>query len=163
MTTATPTQVQPESEEAKLVIDHLIRSYWMEIETVQNYLAHSVNLDGVRAKRIKEALAEDIEEELGHAKKLADRIHVLGGIVPGSESFSADQHGLQPPSRSDDVISVINGVISAESDAINQYRKIIELTDGKDWVTQDLCIALQADEEKHRREFQGYLTEYEAG
>ena len=44
----------------------------MEIETVMSYMAASVNLDGVRAQEIKESLAEDVEEELGHAKGFAD-------------------------------------------------------------------------------------------
>jgi hypothetical protein len=29
----------------------LIKAYWMELETVTNYLANSVNLDGVRAEK----------------------------------------------------------------------------------------------------------------
>ena len=33
--------------------------------------------------------------------------------------------------------------------------------DGIDYVTQDLCITLLADEEQHRREFRGFLMEYE--
>lgn len=160
MTTVARSAKPEVDRQTQSVIDELVKSYWMEIETVQNYLANSVNLDGVRAKRIKEALSEDIEEELGHARQLADRIHVLGGIVPGSEAFTAEQHALQPPEKSDDVVAVIRGVIEAETGAIEQYKKIVKMTDGSDFVTQDLCIDLQAEEEKHRREFQGYLAEY---
>ena len=67
------------------VVELLQKAYWMEIETVMSYLAASVNLDGVRAQEIKESLAEDIEEELGHAKQFAARIKELYGVVPGSE------------------------------------------------------------------------------
>ena len=35
------------------IIQMLTRAYWMEIETVMNYIANSVNLDGVRAEEIK--------------------------------------------------------------------------------------------------------------
>ena len=37
----------------KSIIDELIKSYFMELETVVNYLANRVNLDGVRAEEIK--------------------------------------------------------------------------------------------------------------
>ena len=49
------------------IIDLLTTAYNMEIETVTNYLANSVNLDGVRAEEIKKSLAADITEEVGHA------------------------------------------------------------------------------------------------
>lgn len=148
-------------EKTASIIAALTASYWMEMETVQNYLANSENLDGVRAEEIKKSLATDILEELGHAQKLAKRIRVLGGRIPGSMEFKASQNGLQPPECSTDVTTVIKGVIEAEDGAIRQYRKIIELCDGYDYATQDMCITLMENEESHRREFGGFLKEYE--
>lgn len=142
------------------IIDGLIDAYWKEIETVQNYIAVSSNLDGVDADPIKKALASDIGEELGHAQQLANRIRVLGGVVPGSMQFKAVQKTLQPPKDSTDVLAVIKGVIDAEEDGIAGYNKIIRLCDGVDFGTQDLCIALLTDEEDHRREFVGFLKQY---
>ena len=46
------------------IINELRKSYAMELETVENYLANSIDLDGVRAEEIKKALLRDIEEEL---------------------------------------------------------------------------------------------------
>src|SRR5436190_10700578 len=107
------------------IINELRKSYAAELETVQNYLANSIDLDGVRAEEIKKSLAADIQEELGHATMLAKRIKVLGGRVPGSFDLERDQKSLQPPDDSTDLISVIKGVIAAEETAINQYEKII--------------------------------------
>ncbi len=143
------------------IIDLLIKSYNSEIETVMNYLANSVNLEGVRAEHIKESLSADITEELGHAQKLARRIHTLGGIVPASQSLAWKQNDLQERAETTDVVSVIRGVIKAEEDAIAGYNEIIRETDGKDFVTQDLAIELLSDEEDHRREFLGFLKEYD--
>ena len=145
----------------KKIIKELKVAYWMEIETVMSYIANSINLDGVRAEEIKKSLAADVQEELGHAQTLARRIKTIGGEVPGSKDFSASQDELQPSSDHTDVVSVIKGVIAAEEAAIKQYNKLIKLCDGEDYVTQDLCIASLADEEDHRRDFVGYLTEYE--
>jgi bacterioferritin len=133
----------------------------MELETVLNYLANSVNLDGVRAEEIKKSLSADVQAELTHASQIANRIKTIDGRVPGSFQFKAGQTSLQPPADTTDVVTVIKGVIDAENAAIAQYEKIIRLCDGYDYVTQDMCITLLADEQHHRREFIGFLKEYE--
>jgi len=143
------------------IVELLTKAYWMEIETVMSYLAASTNLDGVRAQEIRESLAEDVEEELGHAKEFAARIKELYGVVPGSEGFSAEQSFLQPPEEQVDVVHVIRGVIKAETGAIEHYTRIVEVTDGVDPVTQDMVIAILRDEQGHRRLFEGFLREYE--
>lgn len=144
------------------IVRELQVSYWMEIETVMNYISCSVNLDGVRAEEIKNSLAADVTAELGHAQTLARRIKTLGGVVPGSLAFRAGQKELQPPAKLTDVVAIIKGVIAAENGAIAQYNKLIKLCDGVDYVTQDLCIQALGDEEEHRREFMGFLAEYES-
>ena len=152
-----------DEEKKQAIIAELTKAYWMELETVLNYLANSINLDGVRAEEIKKSLAADVTEEMLHATQLANRIKTVEGTIPGSEQFNAVQKTLQPPSDSTDVVAVIKGVIDAENAAIEQYGKIIRLCDGFDFVTQDLCITLLADEQQHRREFIGFLKEYEKG
>jgi bacterioferritin len=144
----------------KDIIAALTDAYWKELETVQNYLANSINLDGVRAEEIKKALATDVTEELSHAQQLAARIKVLGGRVPGSKDFRARQKSLQPPNDTTDVICVIEGVLEAEEDAINGYNKLAKMCDGRDFVTQDMVITLLADEEGHRQLFNSFLKEY---
>jgi bacterioferritin len=143
----------------KKIIDLLCASYNMEIETVINYIANSVNLDGIRAQHIKNALGADVAEELGHAQMLAKRIKTLGGAVPGSKALKWSQASLQPPSDPLDVISVIKGVIDAEKGAVEQYQKVIKAAGDDDPVTADLCTTLKADEEEHLRLFKGYLAE----
>ena len=143
------------------IIKELTRAYWLEVEATINYLAISVDLDGIRAEEIKKSLATDIQIEITHAQELAARIKEIDGRVPGSFDFKPEQASLQPPEDTTDVVAAIHGVIEAENVAIEQYNKIIRLCDGIDYVTQDLCIKLLADEEKHRREFRGFLKEYE--
>jgi bacterioferritin len=144
----------------KEIVKNLTISYWMEIETVMNYISNSINLDGVRAEEIKKSLQVDVAEEITHAQTLAKRIKELDGIVPSSMEFKAVQKYLQSPKDSTDVVSVIEGVIEAETGAIAQYNKIIKLCDGVDYVTQDLVIGLLAQEESHKIEFRGFLKEY---
>jgi bacterioferritin len=143
------------------IVDQLTVAYFMELETVMNYIANSVHLDGVRAEEIKKSLAADVTAEVGHAQLLAERIKTIGGRLIGSQGFKASQLSLQPPSDSTDVVAVIKGVIDAEDNACEQYTKIIKLCDGFDYVTQDMCITILGDEQQHRREFRGFLMEYE--
>jgi bacterioferritin len=141
------------------VIELLTQAYSMELETVMNYLANSTNLDGVRAEEIKKSLAADVNEEVLHAQQLARRIKQIGGLVPGSASVDIGNQ-IQPTDDTTDVVAVIKAVIAAEDAACEHYKKIIRATDGEDYVTQDLCIRLLADEEEHLVLFRGYLKEY---
>jgi bacterioferritin len=143
------------------IVDLLTQAYWMEMETVMSYLANASNLDGIRAEEIAEALDEDVNEELGHARAFARRIKELYGTPPGSMDFSASQTSLQPPADATDVATVIRGVIDAESGAIEHYNRIIEACDGVDWATQDMVIDILRDEEGHLRAFERYLREFE--
>jgi bacterioferritin len=150
------------AEEREQLIAMLTKAYWMELETVMSYITNSTNPDGVRAQEIIESLQKDVQEELGHAQQFATRIKELYGVVPGSMSFSPEQSYLQPPDQQTDIVHVIQGVIKAESGAIEHYNAIIEFTEGKDPVTNDMVVAILRDEEGHRRLFEGFLREYEA-
>ena len=150
------------AKQREQVIELLTKAYWMEIETVMSYIANSVNPDGVRAQEVKDSLAQDIQEELGHAQQFASRIKELYGVVPGSEAFASEQSFLQPPDEQVDIVHVIKGVIEAEQGAIEHYSRIVEETDASDPVTQDMVIAILRDEQGHKRMFEGFLREYEA-
>jgi bacterioferritin len=145
----------------KEIIGLLTQAYWMELETVQNYIANSINPDGVRAEEIKKSLLADVTAELGHAQQFGHRIKQLYGRVPGSMDFRAEQRSLQPPADTTDIVAVIKGVIEAEQGAIDHYMKIIRACEGVDYVTQDMVTTILADEEGHLREFEGFLKEYE--
>jgi bacterioferritin len=143
------------------LIGLLQTAYWMEVETVMSYISNSINPDGVRAREVSEHIERDIMEEIGHAQQFGQRIKELYGVVPGSLEFKAAQTYLQPPEQQTDVVHVIRGVIAAETAAIEHYERIIEVCDGIDFVTQDMVITIQRDEQQHRRLFEGFLREYE--
>jgi len=149
------------TEKRQEIIALLKKAYFMELETVMSYITNSLNPDGVRAQEIVESLQKDIAEELDHAQQFARRIKELYGVVPGSMEFTPEQTYLQPPEHQTDIVHVIRGVIEAETGAIEHYNRIIEATDGIDWVTQDIAVTILHDEEGHRRLFEGYLREYE--
>ena len=146
-------------DDREQVVEMLKKAYWMEIETVMSYIANSVNPDGILAREIAESLDQDIQEELGHAQQFAARIKELYGVVPGSLEFSPEQTFLQPPSDQLDIAHVVDGVIAAESGAIEHYNAVIEFCAERDPVTEDMVIAVLRDEEGHRRLFEGFKRE----
>ncbi len=119
---ATFTSIGTESDavrrERREIVSLLEQAYWMELETVMSYVANSVNPDGVRARAVADALAGDVEEELAHARRFAERIKELDGLVPGSQAFVPEQTFLQPPAEQTDIVHVIKGVIEAERQAV---------------------------------------------
>lgn len=144
------------------VLELLEEAYFDELETIQNYIAHSENLQTVLGEELAEMFQEDVQEELGHAQDLAARIHTLGGQVPGSSEFTATQDSLQPPADSTDVLAVIDGAIEAERDAQETYRELIEEAgETGDYVTEDLAIRLLEDEETHESDLQDLRAEIE--
>ena len=150
------------ADRREAIVDLLKTAYFMELETVMNYVTNSINPDGVRAQEVKESVGEDIQEELGHAQQFAARIKELYGVVPGSLDFKASQDTLQPPDNQVDIVHVIKGVIDAEEGAIQHYTRIVEETEEVDPVTQDIVIEILHDEQGHKRMFEGFLREYEA-
>lgn len=152
---------EQQTTETTRSVELLTRAYLMEMETVANYLAASTNLEGIRAQEVARSLATDVDEELGHARRLAARLNQLRAVVPGSHELLREQDSLQPAAEPADVEGVIRGVLEAEDGAIAHYRELIEATDGVDWVTQDLAISILADEEGHRRLFEGFLRDFE--
>jgi 2',3'-cyclic-nucleotide 2'-phosphodiesterase (5'-nucleotidase family)/ferritin-like protein len=142
------------------ITELLKQPYSAELETVENYLANSVWLDGIGAREVSESLAEEVGEELGQATKLAHRLKQLGVCPPGSLSMERTQKSLQPPTDSTNVLSVVKGVLDAENNAIAHNRKLVKACGDTDCVTQDLAVEILADEEEHRCLFEGFLTQY---
>ena len=82
------------TEKREAIVELLKTAYFMELETVMNYVTNSINPDGVRAQEVKENIESDTQEELAHAQQVAARIKELYGTVPGSMDFKAVQEKL---------------------------------------------------------------------
>ena len=146
-----------ESDANDRLIELLQKARGDELETVINYQTNAIALAGIEAQEVADSLREDVQEELGHAEEIGERISQLGGQPRGSYSIEMTQESLQPPTESTDVLYVIDGVIEAESDAVSAYRNLIDAAEeADDPVTEDLAAELLADEESHLAEFKGF-------
>ena len=137
-------------DKARDVVNGLKKSYAMELESVQNYLANSIHLEGPAADRVKKMLENAVSSELQHARRLARRIKILGDRVPGSLELPRDQNYLQPPIDNRDSVTVIRGALTATDAAIAHHQAIIQITEDLDFVTQDLLIELLTEEQEQK-------------
>jgi bacterioferritin len=129
-----------ETRDNAKIIELRQAAYAAQLETVENYLANSVWLDGIGSREVSETLDADIIEELDHAKRLAHRLKQLGVCPPGSVQLLRTLKSLQSPLGSTDLRAVVEGVLEAERDAIACYEQIIRAYEGNDYVTQDIAI-----------------------
>ena len=141
------------------LVRKLTEAYWGEIETVRDYVWSSTNRDGMRAERIASSLREAIACHLDHAQRLAMRISRLHGPIPGPHDFSERLLSLRAPADPRDSVAVLTGLIEAETDAIERYRRIAAVAaDALDWVTEGLVAQLIRESEACRQLLQSDLT-----
>ena len=82
------------------IIEMLTLAYWMEIETVINYVA----TDQPRRRpcwwRLSRPSPTTSKRSSGHAPQVRRPVS-RSYVVPGSLGFHPEQHSLQPPRRAD--------------------------------------------------------------
>jgi bacterioferritin len=162
-TTGAPLGVE-EDDERRVIVELLIRAYWMEIETVTNYyLAASISQDGARAVAVRAALAQGIDDEVEHTRALGRRILELHGVLPGGHGLDGGSGAgeyPQAPDRPANVRAIIESMVATEMSAIRLYTRIVRATVGIDDDTNALARDILGDEQRHLRLFEGYLREY---
>lgn len=146
------------------VIRILKKAYTAELETVINYTALSVNLETFDGMDVAEDIRADIQEEVGHAQQLGDRLKMLGETAPMSmeEAFDFRQDGLNAIDSTTDVLGAIEGVMEAEQDAIDTYKELIGAAqDAGDYGTQNIAMTILVDEEQHYQEYKSLKRSFE--
>ena len=153
----------PVEDSGKAVAKKLVRAYQDEIETAMNYISAGTNIQrlGVKGHTVSESLLGDVDDEMGHAKILAGRLHALGYKVPCSSMFRVRQASLSCENHGN-LRAVAVAVIEAEDSAIALYKEIAALCDQTgDFATLDIVSEILVDEERHKREFEDFLNDLE--
>jgi len=115
---------------------------------------------GRQARPIAEALKETAMEELEHAEELATRIVQLGGrplTDPRQWFEKTNCTYVEPPQDPEDLDKIVRDTVEAERCAIEVYRKLAELTHGKDPVTYQLALHILKEELEHEDTFENLL------
>lgn len=132
------------------LIDGLNSDLAGEYQAVVMYAHYSAMLTGPYRKELRALFQAEIPDELGHAQFLADKIAVLGG-EPTTQP--------RPVPKADTPHAMLQNVLAAETQAINDYQQRIE--DAEAYGDVGLKVNLEnqlADETRHKEEVERILT-----
>ncbi|MHA2612010.1 MAG: ferritin-like domain-containing protein [bacterium JZ-2024 1] len=142
------------------VIGELQKAYSDEWLACYQYVVSAWRLAGLNAPEVAEELKKQGMQELEHAEELAKRILELGGepVLNPKDLLSTSGCGyITPPKNQADVEQVCRDVVQAERCAIAAYKKLADLTFGKDYVTHQLALHILAEEVAHEEMFENFL------
>lgn len=115
---------------------------------------------------MKEAVIAELDQhaadELNHATLLSARIIQLGGtpLLTPQEWYKMTNCGYDAPSDPF-VRTVVEQNVKGEQCAIAVYKKMMDLTEGKDMVTYNLALQIMQDEVEHEEDLQALLEDFD--
>lgn len=126
------------------------------------YWVGSLIVEGAMRADVQREFEEHANEELAHAKMLADRIIQLEGVpvLDPSLWFNLARCKYAAPLKND-VVSVLKQNIAAERCAVIRYEEIASYTNNIDYTTCDIAKRIMAEEEEHEQDLQDYLRDVE--
>jgi len=126
--------------------------YWIGAKVVKGPMKEAVIAE----------LVQHAADELRHADMLAMRIIQLGGtpVTKPADWYKHTNCGYAAP---DDpfVRAVLDQNIAGEQCAISTYRKLVNLTMGKDPVTYNIVLQILQDEVEHEEDLQAEREDLE--
>jgi bacterioferritin len=124
----------------QLVIDQLNKQLTLELTSMDQYLAHSKIYEDWGINKLHEKLSHEYEEELGHAKRLAERILFLEG--------HADTVSREKVNIGTNVKEMLTNDLEAERIVAESLRKIIAICEQEqDYISRTILEDLLDDTE----------------
>lgn len=125
---------------SQLVIDHLNKQLTLELTSMDQYLAHSKIYEDWGITKLHDQLAHEYEEELGHARRLAERILFLEG--------KADTVSRKTINIGSDVKEMLSNDLGAEREVAANLRMVIGICEKEqDYVSREILEDLLNDTE----------------
>ncbi len=120
--------------------------YWLGAKVVKGPMK-----DAVIAELLQHAA-----DEMRHADMVANRIIQLGGtpVTTPAQWLKLSNCGYDAPDDAH-VKTIIEQNIKGEQCAISVYKNIMEITDRKDPVTNNMVLQIMSDEVEHEEDLQG--------
>ncbi len=127
------------------LLDLLNKAIAREIGTSVQYMWQHVMAMGMKSPEVKDIFEDIAIDEMKHAEKIAERVHYLGGIPTVK---------VTPIKVGGTLEEMVESDLKAEDEAIELYRKIIEVAAEKeDSTTRLLFEEILTDEEEHKHTF----------
>jgi len=127
------------------LLDLLNKAIAREIGVSVQYMWQHVMAMGMKSPEVKDIFKDIAIDEMKHAEKIAERLYYLGGI-PTTK--------VTPIKIGGSLEEMVESDLKAEDEAIELYRKIIEVAAEKeDSTTRLLFEEILTDEEEHKHTF----------
>jgi bacterioferritin len=127
------------------LLELLNKAIAREIGVSVQYMWQHVMAMGMKSPEVKDIFEDIAIDEMKHAEKIAERVHYLGGIPTVK---------VTPIKVGGTLEEMVESDLKAEDEAIELYRKIIEVAAEKeDSTTRLLFEEILTDEEEHKHTF----------
>lgn len=124
------------------VMQHLNDALAAELTAINQYLLHAHLLDDWGFGKLSAKMREEMNEEMGHADRLIQRILFLGG--------TPDTGRLNKVEAAKSVRHLFERDLKAENEAVRTYTQAAEDSgQAGDYVSRKLFVSLIGDEEGH--------------
>lgn len=141
---------QSDAPSKKELIEALNDALRYEYEAVITYNTFASVVSGPYRGELREFFLEEINDELGHAKFLADKVSALGG---DPATTAADvPHATEPQ-------QMLEKVLAAETEAVKRYSDLMEMAEayGDLGLANDIHEMI-SDETSHKEETEKLLN-----
>lgn len=124
--------------------------YWMAARMVT----------GAQRVDLQREFQKQAAQEMEHASLLCNRIIELQGIpvLTPQEWFKHAQCVYDTPTSFDSEY-FLKTILIAEECAMRRYQEIAELTEGKDFITNELAKRILTEEARHEQNMQDFLDD----
>lgn len=125
----------------KTVLDHLNALLAGEMTAVDQYFIHSRMFDDWGFSKLHERIAHEMEEELGHASRLIERMLFLEG--------TPDLSKRDPLQIGQDVPEMLKNDLALELKVVTHLKEVIAYCEQvKDYQTREVLEGMLADTEE---------------
>jgi bacterioferritin len=148
--------------DVKNLVDLLNRAYADEWLAYYQYWVGAKVVKGPMKGAVIAELVEHAGDELRHADMLAQRIIQLGGtpLIKPEDWYKHSNCGYDAP-ENPYVKEILHQNIKGEQCAIATYKKLVDLTAGKDPVTYNIVLEILSDEIEHEDDLQAELEDFD--
>lgn len=140
----------------KEIVEHLNKLLTHELTSVRQYLLHSAILKDKKINRFAEKMRNELNEELGHANRLAERILLLKGVPNFQDTNQISKY--EGKFTKDTIQKILEDNLKLEEEGIKGIREAISVAEKeKDVISVMLLEELLQNEEEHLHWIKGQI------
>lgn len=141
----------------KEIVEHLNKLLTHELTSVRQYLLHSAILKDKKINRFAEKMRNELNEELGHANRLAERILLLEGVPNFQDTNQISKYDGK--FTKDTIQKILEDNLKLEEEGIKGIIEAISVAEKeKDVISVMLLEELLQNEQEHLHWIKGQIN-----